>query len=300
MIKLKAWVIYVLLYWTIGPLLAQNQTVEVDSISYAIQTNFTGDQAPGQPVLVFENGWGADQGNWAPLLAALEDRYLYFTYDRAGVGDSQDDGQEPTPLYVSQRLRALLQKVGLAPPYVLVGHSLGGVYVRAYAGYFPEEVAGLVFVDPADITETKQDWKLPYRRAGMPEARIESLLQERLYDYPFDPEMPPALWREREGLRELKRIDFLVLRELPLNRIPILFFLGGRFDVPPKYRSKEIDQAALFGFRKESWLKRWSQYVDKYSSDGQLVYVAKAGHFVHRDAPNIVAWNLSSLMERLD
>lgn len=70
-------------------------------------------------------------------------------YDRAGVGESEPDGVQPTPRHVAQNLHALLSALGAPPPYVLVAHSLGGIFVRMYVELYPEEVAGLVYIDTA-------------------------------------------------------------------------------------------------------------------------------------------------------
>ncbi|HET9102753.1 MAG TPA: alpha/beta hydrolase [Solirubrobacteraceae bacterium] len=69
-------------------------------------------------------------------------------YDRAGTGWSEPMDLPRSSTQVTDELRALLSVMGVAPPYVLVGHSLGGLYSRHYATRFPEEVAGLVLLDP--------------------------------------------------------------------------------------------------------------------------------------------------------
>ena len=69
-----------------------------------------------------------------------------ITYDRAGMGSS-DPGPLPTPEHTIKELKNLLNKTGAPGPYVLVGHSLGGLIARLYALKYPHQVAGLVFLD---------------------------------------------------------------------------------------------------------------------------------------------------------
>lgn len=76
-------------------------------------------------------------------------------YDRAGTGWSDDIELPRSADEVTDELHGLLQSVGVLAPYLLVGHSLGGVYVQRYAQRFPDEVAGLLLLDPAH-----EDWDL--------------------------------------------------------------------------------------------------------------------------------------------
>ncbi|HAA18575.1 MAG TPA: alpha/beta hydrolase, partial [Cytophagales bacterium] len=64
---------------------------------------------------------------------------------------------------VADRLVRILEYLEVEPPYLLVGHSLGGVYVRGFAVYYPEKLAGLVIVDPGDFTETLENRREYYR-----------------------------------------------------------------------------------------------------------------------------------------
>jgi pimeloyl-ACP methyl ester carboxylesterase len=83
----------------------------------------------------------------------IHDRASQFTksviYDRAGTGWSDSVELPRTAASVSDELRSLLRAAGVPPPYLLVGHSLGGIYVRRFARRFSAEVAGLLFLDPA-------------------------------------------------------------------------------------------------------------------------------------------------------
>ncbi|MES2606784.1 MAG: alpha/beta fold hydrolase, partial [Pseudomonadota bacterium] len=72
-----------------------------------------------------------------------------IAYDRAGTGGSSDGALPRDGRQAALELHAALQNSGVPPPYVLVGHSLGGLYVRIYAAMYPQEVAALVLVDPS-------------------------------------------------------------------------------------------------------------------------------------------------------
>jgi len=101
----------------------------------------------GTPVVVFENGLGATFDWWAKVWpdAVAEARSL--AYNRAGYGHSDMSAAPRDGARAVDELRALLQARNLPPPYVLVGHSLGGLYMQLFARKFPGEVAALVLVD---------------------------------------------------------------------------------------------------------------------------------------------------------
>jgi pimeloyl-ACP methyl ester carboxylesterase len=69
------------------------------------------------------------------------------SYDRAGLGYSDSSPRPRTSNEIAKELHTLLHSAGISPPYVLVGHSMGGFDVRLYASLYREEVAGMVLVD---------------------------------------------------------------------------------------------------------------------------------------------------------
>ena len=96
-------------------------------------------------------------------------------YDRAGLGRSEWDDTSPTPRHVADRLRRVLRQIGADPPYVLVGFSWGGMLARYFAGYYPSDVVGLVFVDPSPmVTESLADNLIPFEAIGVGRAGFEA------------------------------------------------------------------------------------------------------------------------------
>jgi pimeloyl-ACP methyl ester carboxylesterase len=101
----------------------------------------------GQPEVVFENGLGGRLQWWSKVLPEVARETTVFAYNRAGTGDSEAAAPPRDGAHIVEELRQSLRAAGLTPPYVLVGSSLGGLYVQLYARRHPEEVAGLVLVD---------------------------------------------------------------------------------------------------------------------------------------------------------
>ena len=119
----------------------------------------------GMPVVVFENGLGGTMDWWTRVLPEIAKETTAFAYNRPGYGESAPAASSRDGLHVVAELRAALHDLGLPPPYVLVGHSLGGLYMQLYARRHPDEVAALVLVDSTHPEQMKgagaqENWPL--------------------------------------------------------------------------------------------------------------------------------------------
>jgi pimeloyl-ACP methyl ester carboxylesterase len=101
----------------------------------------------GSPTVVLEAGSGTPGLTWAPVQREIEKSTRVCSYDRAGYGYSESAAGPLSPQQVASDLRTVLKAANVPGPYIMVGHSAGGVYVRAYASQYPSEVAGMVLVD---------------------------------------------------------------------------------------------------------------------------------------------------------
>jgi len=100
------------------------------------------------PTVVTENGLGGSSPDWSLVQPAVSQTTRICSYDRAGAGWSEAGPGPRTSQQIAKELHTLLANEGLSGPYVLVGHSVGGMHAQVYAGQYAEEVAGLVLVDP--------------------------------------------------------------------------------------------------------------------------------------------------------
>lgn len=107
----------------------------------------------GDPAVVLEAGISASSLNWRHIQHAVSGFTRAVAYDRGGLGWSDPCLAPRTPSGIARELQTLLRAAGIGPPYVLVGHSFGALVVRRYALMYPQEVAGLVLVDPLQPAE---------------------------------------------------------------------------------------------------------------------------------------------------
>ncbi len=122
-------------------------TIDGRAIAYA-----TG--GSGEPTVVFESGLGDWMIGWSGVAPAVAESAQVFLYDRPGYGGSDPTTTPRDAATMVEELRELLIATGHEPPYVLVGHSLGGTVMDLFARTHPDEVAGLVLVDSRHHTYT--------------------------------------------------------------------------------------------------------------------------------------------------
>ena len=118
----------------------------VDIGGYQLHIHSTGKKNE-RPTLVLENGQGIPSEHYHWLSEGLKDSMRVVRYDRAGIGYSELSHSPRDPKTIAQELHALLEKSGEKPPYILAGHSFGGLYIRVFAELYPDEVVGMAFLD---------------------------------------------------------------------------------------------------------------------------------------------------------
>jgi pimeloyl-ACP methyl ester carboxylesterase len=102
----------------------------------------------GRPAAILEAGGGMRMTTWKKVFSEIAAFTTAVAYNRAGFGNSSPVEAPRNGASIVRELRTFLRGVELNPPYVLVGHSLGSLYMQLFARLHPDEVAGLVLVDP--------------------------------------------------------------------------------------------------------------------------------------------------------
>jgi pimeloyl-ACP methyl ester carboxylesterase len=113
----------------------------------------------GSPAIVLESGISASSLNWGILQPQLAPYATVCSYDRAGLGWSTPAGRECQVSRMADELHEWMEAVGIPKPYVLAGHSYAAYILRIYAQRFPDEIAGIILIDPL----TPEEWITPDR-----------------------------------------------------------------------------------------------------------------------------------------
>ncbi len=121
---------------------------------------------------VFQSGLGDGKAVWAAVVDRVAPPVAVFAYDRPGYGSSPaTTGPPRDPCTIARELREILRATGIEPPYVLVGHSLGGLYQYAFAKLYPDDVAAVLLLDPTH----PDHWATLQQRAPGPAALVTGL-----------------------------------------------------------------------------------------------------------------------------
>jgi pimeloyl-ACP methyl ester carboxylesterase len=260
----------------------------------------------GGPAVVFDAPLGASHMIWSLVQPDVAKFTTALAYDRAGYGWSEAGPGPRTSSRAVEELHALLGNSGVKPPYILVGNSIGGLNVRLYAFRYPDEVAGLVLLDPAHEDQFK---RLPpsartdpsfirtlrlfrfgarfglLRLLGMPlgEGSSELLpigLRPMARAAGFRSAWVAAVYDETlatEASFAEVRYARRALAERPLGDIPLIVLTRGE---------AEGDTTE----EREAW-RTWKELHNELaqeSSRGQQVIVPGSGHFIEADKPQAV------------
>ncbi len=270
----------------------------------------------GGPAVVLEAGISASSLSWRPVQQELARRMRVLAYDRAGYGWSQRIGTPRTMTRLCDELAGMLEASGARGPYVLAGHSFGGLLLRHFAARRPELVGGLVLVDPLEPFEW---WPLnetqAYRlRRGVTLARRgEVLARLGVVRLGLDlltagsRTMPRLLARVASGKGAIAT-DRLVgeIRKLPRELWPIVkahWCQPRGFETLAEYLSRlpetcsiAPDDSALHGLplivisagKSAPEVMEVQRRTAAWSTRGRHIVAEGSGHWVQLDRPELV------------
>ncbi|MEP7186879.1 MAG: alpha/beta hydrolase [Rhodanobacter sp.] len=261
----------------------------------------------GSPTLVLESGRGDDFLVWGKVQPALSRTTRVCSYDRAGFGWSAPQPGPRDAAHIANQLHDLLRQVDVEGPLVLMGHSAGGIYIRAYATRYPHDVAGLVFVDASSPT---QNLVMPPALKALDEhsafqvallkatirlgiARAMGLCDQVLPGF----EAQAGLWKADAcipaQLNIYKREEASWSASLsetaqtgPYSNSPILVF--SRDPRQPRPAQLPVPVTAAEWQRGNTIWDGLQQQLAQLSTHGQRIIAKGSGHYIQFDRPDVL------------
>jgi pimeloyl-ACP methyl ester carboxylesterase len=294
----------------------------VDVGGWRLHLNCTGKSKENAPTVVLEAGAGDFSQDWGLAQPEVARFARVCSYDRAGTGWSELGPRPRTWSQVAYELHTALQKAGEKGPYVLVGHSLGGLLIRVYANQYPKEVAGMILVDsthedtvfmmngklkrmrelsqgrtlpPIRTTISAAEKELPAEekqnilkkmgtpKIGSPYNRLPAELQAMRLWVLTQPRHYTADGYDYMGEEFAELYAARQKQEYPLGNAPLVALLP-KSGKPAAPPGISTDEWEQFNDEK----RRQKVEFTKLSHNSKLMVAENSGHHIHLDEPEVV------------
>lgn len=242
----------------------------------------------GEPTVVLDAGLGGSSLDWSRVQPAVAKETRVCSYDRSGYGWSEPAVGPRTSAAIADELHRLLAAAGVPGPYVLVGHSFGGVNVRLFAARYPGQVAGLVLVDSSqanqverfaaagiDIPVAPQGQFMVYSPPSLP-PNLPANVHDMVAAFTYRPLTNRTVYTELDALDVSMRQLAQVSGHLP--EVPLVVITRGENPEPGSHRRRRMEAV---------WQALQREFVAAHPGAVHLV-ARHAGHYVQLEQPGIV------------
>lgn len=268
-------------------------------------------QGEGDPTVVMEAGMSGWSTDWSLVQPEIAKTTRVCTYDRAGYGWSDPGPRPRDSQQVAAELHTLLSKSGIKGNLILVGHSLGGLFVQYYAKTYPQQVSGIVLVDsvhPEQSLRMKEEMRKKYegnlrrltfltrvfaptgslRLAGQPVTTISNKLPVEVRttarSLGFQSKAYQALYEE---MASFQASQSEVRDAGPLPNSPIVVISSSLVeDFPPGFSTGNV---------KSTWDELQADLAK--SATIPQVIAANSGHYIHLDQPELVTQEILKIVD---
>lgn len=261
-----------------------------------------GQQNATTSTVILDAFLGGNLLEWSLVQPEVAHFAYVCSYDRAGLGWSEPSSADRTSAYIVQELKELLSQAGIKPPYILVGHSSGGISMRLFANTYPDDVYGLILVDSSHEEQKEKIQAL--RNLFPPPALIASSVEQDLSWLPLafhdaykqlqdNPITNITTKRERDGF-DMSGQQVAQSKNQLVHK-PLIVITRG---------TKMIDHALLERLAYEKafhalWLSLQQDLLSK-STQGKQVFVCGSGHMIQRERPEIIVEAVRSMVAQYE
>jgi len=248
----------------------------------------------GSPAVILDSGLGDSFVSWRKVQPRIAAFSRVCSYDRSGLGYSDSSPLPRTSDVIAKELHALLQAAGVSPPYILVGHSMGGFDVRLYASLYRSEVAGMVLIDashpdqenrfPPELRNLEGSWgrEAEFVEYTMPLGipRLLGLCDEQVVQRAAECNFHHA----REAVAEMKALPLSagltaatgLLGDMPLE------VLSHDPDKPVNDLPADLDKPT-----NRAW-EKMQEELAHLSTQGTQTIAKGSAHYIQLDRPDVV------------
>lgn len=250
------------------PSVTKGQATQIEVDGHKVEMLVEGSK---RPTVILESGFGATYDFWQKVQDPASSFATVVSYDRAGVGKSELAGTPRTAENIARELRSALRAAHLAPPYLLVGHSIGSFYIRVFAHTYPGDVCGMIFVDP--VPEDFYEWMRVHQAEDWKQMETASS------------QLPEGLRSELSGKDESAE---QARKAWPLPKVAIILLTATK-PMPPYFTHKTM----------EAWLRMHEEFAKRVPGIQHIV-TDKSTHMVPMEQPELVVQAIRQEIESLN
>lgn len=259
----------------------------------------------GGPTVVMDAAIGMPSLDWHQIQEKVALKTRVCTFDRPGYGWSQPVSGSRTSFNIAFELHELLKAAGEEPPYILVGHAFGALNMRYFASLYPNEVAGLILLDPFHeemeellpkprLSVAERFWDqvpLFFSKLGIHRYLSRHFVAKHFPDLPLDIQLPfqshhsrpqtlETAYRENLSLSE----SLQMMREEGAQKLPLVVITSGgsAFDDPSLYQK----------------ILQIHQNMAGSSPSGRHIVMDESSHFIHHNQPGVVIDEIFQMLQK--
>jgi len=277
----------------------------------------------GRPTVILAHGLGGRTLEWWRVQTKVSEFARVISYDRAGFGFSDPARLPRTTDRILSDLRAALEAADVTPPYVLVSHSAGNFEMRLFAFKYPEEVAGMVLVDPSGNDQSERvraiaPWlkkrddeaRARFKRferwaregrlvpgsteydqcVGSPNPRLPNAVNDALRDWSLRPSSWRSQYSEDLAMSDGTNDRILDAARQNLGDLPLIVLTAGRIAWGPELSTSEVRSLT------DLWVTLHEEHA-ALSSRGVRRDVPDSAHAIHIEQPDTVITAIREVIE---
>lgn len=246
---------------------AKNKLVDVGG--HRLYPSCTGE---GSPTVILDAGMGGSSRSWSRIQPEIAKFTRVCGYDRANTGESDSVSKPRTIEQIVDDLNNLLTNAKVPAPYVLVGHSFGGMNVRMYAAKYPADAAGMVLVD-SSLEDLFARWDAFVDAESMKRKRARMIDNPEGVDWEATcTKVRAANWR---------------------SDVPLIVLTQGREEDWSKIAPEEVETVKKMG----QVFRELQADLMRHSSNSKQIIAERSGHNIHDDQPELVIDAIRQVVE---
>ena len=250
----------------------------------------------GSPIIVFDSGVGGSHMDWVNVQSRAGEFTQACSYDRSGYGWSEMGIKPRTSKRIVSELTKILKIAKKEPPYILVGHSFGGLNMQLFARTNPKDVIGLVLIDSIHTEQYKRfedaGIEIPTVNTtrfllGSKDQVTEGIPEEYkdiAYELVRSDEAVSSMFNELRNMH-VSTQEIATAEKMP--DIPITVIIHG----------KQVWDNPMFKNMEEIWYELQIQ-LSKSTSKGKLLTADSSGHHIHLEQPELILSEIKSILEK--